>query len=426
MRASRSFCLALALALAIAPLRTAMAQPEAEPYEPSEPPVAVMARDRFDRGRAALKAGDPEAALALFAESHRLYPTSSALLNRAAVEEQLGRLVEAWEHFATALERLPASDDRVAFVRERLTAIGARIGLLRIDLAGGAARAAVSLDGAELARERLGRLIPVTPGPHEIVASAPGRRAERITVEVAAGVTKLLVMSPGAPEAGPPPPRVPAEAPLEPLAPPAPRARDAGWVLGGVGLALVSLGAITSALALAKQNEIETLCSDEPARCLDDGRALAEDGQLFAAVGTATLAAGVVAAGTSAYLFAASAGASSAADDRRAQEVAALVVGGAGVAALVVGGVTGALAAAKHGELDERCPEPSRCDAEGVGLALDGRMLALASATAIGSGLAAVGGGLLLWATASSGSADHGLLVAPRADGGLAAVQGRF
>jgi hypothetical protein len=88
--------------------------------------------------------------------------------------------------------------------------------------------------------------------------------------------------------------------------------------------------------------------------------------------------------------------------------------------------VTGILAIGRKGELDQRCPDPTRCDGPGIALAKEGQALSTASTAAAVLGLAGAGAGvtLLVWSGRSSKTAKIGPVV--WASGAGAVLEGRF
>src|SRR3989442_15930933 len=73
---------------------------------------APTAEALFRAGRAASKRGDTKVACERFSESYRLDAAVGTLLNLAACEEALHRLVDAWKSYQHVAESLPPDDDR--------------------------------------------------------------------------------------------------------------------------------------------------------------------------------------------------------------------------------------------------------------------------------------------------------------------------
>src|SRR4051812_48607669 len=87
---------ALSAILCSLPLHAFAQQP---PPREQLDPVAEEAQQQFIAGREAVKKGELARAVALFKGSQELHPAVGTLLNLARVEEQLGRVASALEHF---------------------------------------------------------------------------------------------------------------------------------------------------------------------------------------------------------------------------------------------------------------------------------------------------------------------------------------
>jgi len=90
------------------------------------------------------------------------------------------------------------------------------------------------------------------------------------------------------------------------------------------------------------------------------------------------------------------------------QRIAGFVVGGLGVVGLGVAAVTGVMALDRKSEVDELCPDPSRCTAEGVAIAHSGRTLSVVSTVGLVAGAVGVGVGVILLLTGGDDGNDQG------------------
>jgi hypothetical protein len=279
----------LAASLALAPIRSAMAQ--------GNDPAAATAL--FQEGREAAKKGDYAVACVKMEESYRLDSAPGTLLNLADCHEHLGHLATAWQRFTEATEKLPPTDDRLAAVKARVAALAPRLPRLTIALAPGVPGGTrVTRDGKEVGPGSLGAALPLDPGPHVVVAVAPGREDRRYPVDVAEGRSERLTVEPGAPKGPASPP------PAEPPAPPPPSGPRplvvAGAVIGGAGVITLA-AAIGTGLALpAKGSTVSRNCGAPvhlaPDQCNATGFAAAQSGQTLAAANTATWIVGGIAA----------------------------------------------------------------------------------------------------------------------------------
>ena len=252
------------------------------------------AQEQFKQGRDAFKVNDFERALTLFRKSQELYPATGTLLNLAICEARLGQLVAARRHFKEVVPQLIAGDPRLTLAKKELAALEPRVPHLRIELAPGAPEGAqVSLDAAPAS---LGVDVPADPGQHVVEVTAPGREPRRYEVKLAEGTNASLQVEPGTTlgVAAPPPPDEPPAGPMS-------SRRTLGFVIGGVGIAGLGVGAVTGILALGKKGDVEDACPD-PDECTPAGVKLADSGRTLSIVSTVAFALGAAGAGVGAYL----------------------------------------------------------------------------------------------------------------------------
>lgn len=262
----------------------------------ASPEDAAMAETLFRDGRSRVEAGDYTRACSLFAESLRLDYALGTLLNLAACEERVGRLLVAWEHYAELLDCLPGGDERRALVLERQAALDRVVPRLTVVLAAGApGDTRVMRDATELRGASLGVPMPVEVGAHTIVVDAPGRAAQRWEVRLAAGERRSLLVTPGGPQT----------APLEPAARPSEHAstlRTVAWIVGGAGVASLAVGTSFGIMALNKRSDSDALCSGDTCRSPGGPQAY-EDAKSFALAADVTLGLGLVAVATAGTLL---------------------------------------------------------------------------------------------------------------------------
>jgi hypothetical protein len=217
---------------------------------------AAAADALFREGRALLKSGDHEAACEKLAESHRLDPAPGTAISLGDCLEKVGRLADAVQAKRDALDRLPPGDRRVGLVHREIVALEKRVPKLTIALAAGAPPGTkVRRGDVELGTGSLGTALPVNPGMHVVTVAARGFADRSYEIILAESETRELSVQPG--DATPPPQPRPAAKVSEP--PPARHdvepgsggsspTRTAGFVVGGIGLAL---GAVAVGVQLA-------------------------------------------------------------------------------------------------------------------------------------------------------------------------------
>lgn len=178
------------LALAIAPA-AALAQPAPKPSDDT-----VARADALFKEAQALQSTDLNAACAKFAESYELNPHAlGTLLNVALCDEKLGRIASAHEKFKLArdiaAEQLASGSKDVAAHKKaaitHIDALEARIPHVTIELVPPIVpEVTIVIDGMAHAKDKLGSL-PVDPGSHTIVVSAPGYLPQEVTFAIAEG-----------------------------------------------------------------------------------------------------------------------------------------------------------------------------------------------------------------------------------------------
>jgi hypothetical protein len=287
----RWLCLA-ALLGALAP-GTAFAQ--------AKDPAAAEAL--FREGRALSDAGDIAGACAKFRESDRLDPAVGTTFNIADCEERLGHLARAWTLFDEVAQRLPAADKRRAVAQKRAATLEPRLPKLSIRLAAGAPEGTrIVRDGVELGSASQGSPLPVDPGEHVVVVSAPGRAERSFKLIVSEREIRELEVAAGDPLTSAPSEQ-PAALPHHDAAPSQTRKSPVlGYVLGGVGVAGLITGAVAGALVLQKKGVVDDHCDDEK-RCDDEGIDATKSGKTLGIVTTVGLVTGVVGLGAGAYLI---------------------------------------------------------------------------------------------------------------------------
>ena len=156
-----------------------------------------------------------------------------------------------------------------------------------------------------------GIALPLEPGAHELLVSAPGFEARAFQVQLSEGQAQTLLVSPGNPRRVAPsaPVTTATTATLAPAsAEPAPAAhsRRLGFALGGVGVAGLGLGAVAGLIVLGKQHTVDTECHPDKS-CTSAGVAAASSGHTWQVVSNVGWVLGAAALGAGAYLLLSSA-----------------------------------------------------------------------------------------------------------------------
>jgi hypothetical protein len=271
--------------------------PEPAPVPvPREDPAREQARAIFGDAGAAFQDADFVKAAELFGESHRVYPSPTALFWQGRSLAAAGKLVEAYARLDEAARwtLTPSSPEgfRTAVdeaVRER-EALSRRVPVIRVESAPDV-YVSVSIDGEVVAS---GPLVEhrIDPGEHTVRATAPGR--EPFEVKIVAHEGDRL--------------EVPVD--LEPMRAPvavgpatAPATTEpqeiAGWFLGGLGVgALVGWG-VVGGLYLERKSAADDLCDHVSKVCdTQEGVSAVESAQTLGVASVALLVSGAVTLGT--------------------------------------------------------------------------------------------------------------------------------
>jgi hypothetical protein len=273
----------------------------------------------FNEGQQLLTAGQLPAACAKLEESQRQDPKLGRLLNVAYCHEQLHRTATAWNEYneAVAVALQAHQSERESFARHRAAQLAAKLSFVRLDPQAGANMTEVTVDGRPIPREQWSVPFPIDPGSHTLSFGAPGHRAQTQDVTVADTQTVRVVVGPleplpaGEAPAAAPGPEPPHAAP-EPAPTPAPivadttsvgrshTARTIGWIVGGVGVVSLGVGAGFALRSLSLEHQADPMCPSR--RCSAKGMSLINDATTAANVGTAGFIVGLSALAAGAWL----------------------------------------------------------------------------------------------------------------------------
>jgi hypothetical protein len=260
----------------------------------------------FKEGRAAIKAGDYATACPKFAESERLEPAPGTMFELADCEEHFGKLVSSWEHYNVAASGFRLDDPRRKIASDRGAALEPRLAHLTLRLASTApAGTTVRENDTVVDPASMGQPALADPGALRIVVSAAGRTDRTYTITLKQGEAQTLDLDVGpvpAPVAAPQS-TAPATHATTNQSPPATSngGRTLGFVLGGVGVASLAVGAVTGLMALSDASTVKDHC-DANLACDQQGVDAASSGQTLATVSTITVIAGAALTAAGLYL----------------------------------------------------------------------------------------------------------------------------
>jgi serine/threonine-protein kinase len=274
----------------------------------------------FNAGKALLDAGQNVDACAKFAESKRLAPGLGVTLYLADCYERIGRTASAWSEFRSAegLAR-ERNDKRAEVARGRAQALEPKLDRLTITVAPSVPQAGLQVlrDGAAVSSDEWGLAVPVDPGDHVVIVTAPGHPQQTFPAHVGPEAPSATVRIDRLEDnaAAPTPTPVPVSAPVPestaPVPEPTPSASDPGatrrWIgvgLAGVGVVGVALGAVFGLGAKSKldQSNQDNHC-DAKDTCDTTGLSLRQDASNAATLSTVMFAIGGVAVAGGAVLY---------------------------------------------------------------------------------------------------------------------------
>jgi tetratricopeptide (TPR) repeat protein len=239
----------------------------------------------FQEGRRLMKAGEFTSACPKLEESLRLDPALGTLVNLASCEEQLGHTATAWQHWRSAADQLPSGDKRRATAVGRAAALEKLLPRLTIAFAAEVSPdVEVRRDGVRLGKASLGLPLPVDPGRHVVVVSAPGREPRQYEATLEAKENESLTVEPGAEiKVARAPDRPPerwnddrtSQVVARPLPPPPAGKQTSvlGWTLVGTGAAALAGAGYFGLQALSARKDAEKSCPGAaPSVCWKDAR----------------------------------------------------------------------------------------------------------------------------------------------------------
>ncbi|HRI71664.1 MAG TPA: tetratricopeptide repeat protein, partial [Polyangium sp.] len=256
----------------------------AEPTEAERRLAAAL----FDQGRTLMTEGQIDEACIKLSESQRLDPGGGTLLNLALCHEKQGKIATAWTEFREARaiakkdnrpDRESAADGEIAKLEPQLSKVSVVVAP-DVKVPG----MTVEIDSLPLPEAAWGTPFPVDPGPRMVVVNAPGYREWKTTVEIGTtaknadvNIPKLEKNATGTPIStgtgktdGSDTSNSSANATTpDKSAARTSTMRKAGFIIGGVGLGFIGIGAIAGGVAISKNNAVKDACPTT--ECSDRG-----------------------------------------------------------------------------------------------------------------------------------------------------------
>lgn len=273
---------------------------------------AALATELFNAGRDLMKDGNFVAACPKLAESARLDAKVGTLARLAECDEKLGHLASARGNWQKALNLARTQkDSRQAHVQEELARVDATVPKVNLTYVGTTPPGlVVKIDDVALGEGSFGVPLPVDPGKHVVLASAPGKNPWSSTIELkgdgsvrAVAVPALVDEASGAPVSrAPDATPTPAPSPAQPDKP-ASSGRSTlgtvGLVAAGVGVVGLGVGGYFGLHAKSKYDDSnKNGCDEKTNDCSGAGTGLRNDARDAGNLSTVfVVAGGVLAAG---------------------------------------------------------------------------------------------------------------------------------
>jgi hypothetical protein len=293
----------------------------------AEPTAAerAAAEALFEEGLGLLEKREFTGACSKLEASQKLDPGVGTLLYLADCYEQAGRSASAWATFkeaAYAAER-QGQTERQQIAERNADRLKPLLSYLELSLTEPIARGTtITLNGSPVSDAQLQGAIPVDPGDHQLVVSAPEHVTWSAGVTIPPGARTNKTQVPAlvrAPTSGSSPAEPSSQAPVS-AAPPAsaPPETDRGtapersgasqrtwaYVLGGAGIAGLGVAGVFSLVARSRDQQADGECDPtDPRFCTQQGVQLAQGADRAATIATWTAVAGGALLGTGVALW---------------------------------------------------------------------------------------------------------------------------
>lgn len=236
----------------------------------------VAAEALFAEAKRLVAQGKYAEACPKLAESNRLDRGAGTLIHLGDCYEKNKQTASAWATYREAAGAAQAlgRKDWEQLSTQRANALEARLARLtvKVDPANDAEKFSVTRDGTSVSRASFNVPIPVDIGSHTVETTSATYKPFKTTVTVSKDGEKVEVTIPKLERTEAPPPvatATPKPAPSSP-SPPSPTTteqnaggssqRTIGFIVGGVGIAGVAVGAVTGLMAIGKSNDAKADC----------------------------------------------------------------------------------------------------------------------------------------------------------------------
>jgi len=257
----------------------------------------------FHKGTELMQAQSYAEACAKFEASNAIEPGLGVKLWLADCYDRVGRTASAWALFSEAavMAQKSGQDERARAATERASDLGTRLSTLEVvpPAQGLPDDAGVTLDGGAIPAGSVGSPLPVDPGDHTIVVSAPGYKSLTLKKTVPAGPASIMLSVPALVRA----PAEPATSAAghgsksdkadEQASSPGHTQRVLAYSFGGLGIVSLAGGGFLGLKARdLNQQSLEHCLANEPNACDPQGASLRGQAQNYGNAATAAFIAG--------------------------------------------------------------------------------------------------------------------------------------
>ena len=154
-------------------LLAALAVPGPAAAQPAGAKSLAAARQAFKEGEEAEAQGDLAIALDKFKAAVAIKETPQLHVRIGAVQEKLGRLVDALASYQRGLAKASGTASVTKIAREQIDSLRARIPKVTVVMTSPPPDLVVTIDGVPFSPSSFGTPVPVDPGTHRLHAQAP-------------------------------------------------------------------------------------------------------------------------------------------------------------------------------------------------------------------------------------------------------------
>lgn len=271
----------------------------------------VAAEALFEEGRKLIEQDDPARACPKFADSQRLDPSPSTLLNLGSCYEKLGKTASAWATYRGAASAAHALGRQglVDVAQRHAAAIEPDLARVAITPSAPAPEIEITRNGQLVGPGEWDVAVPVDPGVVAVEASAPNKKKWSTTIEVTQRGKTVKLAVPALEDAPPEPTTTTTSAqmtgPAYDTATLTPGQvawqKPTALVAGGLGVAGLVVGTVFVLNAKSKYDDSLELCPSDSNVCSPQGVSLRDEARsagniatVAYAIGAVSLAAGAV------------------------------------------------------------------------------------------------------------------------------------